>query len=210
MKIYIKYIFLIVVSVMLTTISSCSSRRMNKTIIEETSADKKNIDLKVDSSFTNTTNISSVNTNLIDKYKLHNDLLIEYTPTFDINGNLIPFHYTKEENGNKTNVSITGNAKVVSNSTQEKEQSYTKETTNYQSQIDALVKRNIILVSEINKIKNTKTKEVEVKPDYFKYIIWIGIGLFFLSAVIIAVIIYFRVTIGKYKKLLNTVIDNGT
>ena len=118
---HFKYVFLIVVSIMLTTIYSCaSSRRIDKNKITEQFADKRNISVVIDSTTTLTTNIGTSNFKLTDNTKYNDNLDIEYTPTFDKNGNLIPFHYSKEENGKKTNVNITGNAKVKSSSSNEK------------------------------------------------------------------------------------------
>ena len=118
---HFKYIFLIVVSVMLTTISSCaSSRRMDKNKTTEQLADKRNTSSTIDSTAISTTKIGTSNFKLTDNTKYNDNLDIEYTPTFDKNGNLIPFHYSKEENGKKTNVNITGNAKVKSSSSNEK------------------------------------------------------------------------------------------
>ena len=203
---HFKYIFLIVVSVMLTTISSCaSSRRMNKNKTTEQLADKRNTSTAVDSTTTSSTNIGTSNFKLTDNTKYNDNLDIEYTPTFDKNGNLIPFHYSKEENGKKTNVNITGNAKVKSSSSNEKINNTTKEEYNYKSDFEAVVKINKKLISEIETLKKTNTKEVKVAPDYLKYIILIGTGVLLLSGVILGIFIYFKSQINKYKSLLNTI-----
>ena len=203
---HFKYIFLIVVSVMLTTISSCaSSRRMNKNKTTEQLADKRNTSTAVDSTTTSTTNISTSNFKLTDNTKYNDNLDIEYTPTFDKNGNLIPFHYSKEEDGKKTNVNITGNAKVKSSSSNEKINNTTKEEYNYKSDFEAVVKINKKLVSEIETLKKTNNKEVKVAPDYLKYIILIGTGVLLLSGVILGIFIYFKAQINKYKSILNTI-----
>ena len=203
---HFKYIFLIVVSIMLTTISSCaSSRRMDKNKTTEQLADKKNTNVAVDSTTTSTTNIGTSNFKLTDNIKYNDNLDIEYTPTFDKNGNLIPFHYSKEEDGKKTNVNITGNAKVKSSSSNEKINNITKEEYNYKSDFEAVVKINKKLISEIETLKKVNNKEVKVSPDYLKYIILIGTGVFLLSGVILGIFIYFKAQINKYKSILNTI-----
>lgn len=203
---HFKYIFLIVVSVMLTTIYSCaSSRRMDKNKTTEKLADKRNTSVAVDSTTTSTTNIGTSNLKLTDNTKYNDNLDIEYTPTFDKNGNLIPFHYSKEENGKKTNVNITGNAKVKSSSSNEKINNTTKEEYNYKSDFEAVVKINKKLISEIETLKKVNNKEVKVSPDYLKYIILIGTGVLLLSGVILGIFIYFKSQINKYKSLLNTI-----
>ena len=203
---HFKYIFLIVVSVMLTTISSCaSSRRMDKNKTTEQLADKRNTSVVIDSTTTLTTNIGTSNFKLTDNTKYNDNLDIEYTPTFDKNGNLIPFHYSKEEDGKKTNVNITGNAKVKSSSSNEKVNTNTKEEYNYKADYEEVIKLNKKLISEIETLKKTNTKEVKVAPDYLKYIILIGAGVLLLSGVILGIFIYFKAQINKYKSILNTI-----
>ena len=203
---HFKYVFLIVVSVMLTTISSCaSSRRMDKNKTTEQLADKRNTSVVIDSTTTLTTNIGTSNFKLTDNTKYNDNLDIEYTPTFDKNGNLIPFHYSKEENGKKTNVNITGNAKVKSSSSNEKVNTNTKEEYNYKAEYEEVIKINKKLISEIETLKKTNTKEVKVAPDYLKYIILIGTGVLLLSGVILGIFIYFKAQINKYKSILNTI-----
>lgn len=203
---HFKCVFLIVVSVVLTTISSCaSSRRMDKNKTTEQLADKRNTSSTSDSTTISTTKIGTSNFKLIDNNKYNDNLDIEYTPTFDKNGNLIPFHYSKEENGKKTNVNITGNAKVKSSSSNEKINNTTKEEYNYKSDFEAVVKINKKLVSEIETLKKINNKEVKVSPDYLKYIILIGTGVLLLSGVILGIFIYFKAQINKYKSILNTI-----
>ena len=203
---HFKYLFLIVVSVMLTTISSCaSSRRMDKNKTTEQLADKRNTSVVIDSTTTLTTNIGTSNFKLTDNTKYNDNLDIEYTPTFDKNGNLIPFHYSKEEDGKKTNVNITGNAKVKSSSSNEKVNTNTKEEYNYKADYEEVIKLNKKLISEIETLKKTNTKEVKVAPDYLKYIILIGVGVLLLSGVILGIFIYFKSQINKYKSILNTI-----
>ena len=203
---HFKYIFLIVVSIVLTTISSCaSSRRIDKNKITEQFADKRNISVVSDSITTSITNTTTSNFKLTNNNKYNNNLDIEYTPTFDKNGNLIPFHYSKEENGKKTNVNITGNAKVKSSSSNEKINNTTKEEYNYKSDFEAVVKINKKLISEIETLKKINNKEVKVSPDYLKYIILIGTGVLLLSGVILGIFIYFKAQINKYKSILNTI-----
>ena len=203
---HFKYVFLIVVSIMLTTISSCaSSRRMDKNKTTEQLADKRNTSVVIDSTTTLTTNIGTSNFKLTDNTKYNDNLDIEYTPTFDKNGNLIPFHYSKEEDGKKTNVNITGNAKVKSSSSNEKVNTNTKEEYNYKADYEEVIKLNKKLISEIETLKKTNTKEVKVAPDYLKYIILIGVGVLLLSGVILGIFIYFKAQINKYKSILNTI-----
>lgn len=203
---HFKYVFLIVVSIMLTTISSCaSSRRMDKNKTTEQFADKRNTSVVIDSTTTLTTNIGTSNFKLTDNTKYNDNLDIEYTPTFDKNGNLIPFHYSKEEDGKKTNVNITGNAKVKSSSSNEKVNTNTKEEYNYKADYEEVIKINKKLISEIETLKKTNTKEVKVAPDYLKYIILIGTGVLLLSGVILGIFIYFKSQINKYKSILNTI-----
>lgn len=203
---HFKYVFLIVVSIMLTTISSCaSSRRMDKNKTTEQLADKRNTSVVIDSTTTLTTNIGTSNFKLTDNTKYNDNLDIEYTPTFDKNGNLIPFHYSKEEDGKKTNVNITGNAKVKSSSSNEKVNTNTKEEYNYKADYEEVIKINKKLISEIETLKKTNTKEVKVAPDYLKYIILIGVGVLLLSGVILGIFIYFKAQINKYKSILNTI-----
>ena len=203
---HFKYFFLIVVSIMLTTIYSCaSSRRMDKNKTTEQLADKRNTSVVIDSTTTLTTNIGTSNFKLTDNTKYNDNLDIEYTPTFDKNGNLIPFHYSKEEDGKKTNVNITGNAKVKSSSSNEKVNTNTKEEYNYKADYEEVIKINKKLISEIETLKKTNTKEVKVAPDYLKYIILIGTGVLLLSGVILGIFIYFKSQINKYKSILNTI-----
>ena len=203
---HFKYFFLIVVSIMLTTIYSCaSSRRMNKNKTTEQFADKRNTVSTFDSVTTSITNIDTSNFKLTNNNKYNDNLDIEYTPTFDKYGNLIPFHYSKEEDGKKTNVNIIGNAKVKSSSSNEKINNSTKEEYNYKSDFEAVIKINKKLVSEIETLKKTNTKEVKVAPDYLKYIISIGTVVLLLSGVISGIFIYFKSQINKYKSLLNTI-----
>ena len=203
---HFKYIFLIVVSIMLTTISSCaSSRRMDKNKTTEQLADKRNTKTVTDSTTISTTKIGTSTFKLTDNTKYNDNLDIEYTPTFDKNGNLIPFHYSKEEDGKKTNVNITGNAKVKSSSSNEKVNTNTKEEYNYKADYEEVIKINKKLISEIETLKKTNTKEVKVAPDYLKYIILIGTGVLLLSGVILGIFIYFKSQINKYKSILNTI-----
>ena len=203
---HFKYLFLIVVSIMLTTIYSCaSSRRIDKNKITEQFADKRKISVVSDSITTSITNTTTSNFKLTNNNKYNNNLDIEYIPTFDKYGNLIPFHYSKEEDGKKTNVNIIGNAKVKSSSSNEKINNSTKEEYNYKSEYEEVIKINKKLISEIETLKKTNTKEVKVAPDYLKYIILIGVGVLLLSGVILGIFIYFKSQINKYKSILNTI-----
>ena len=203
---HFKYLLLIVVSIMLTTIYSCaSSRNTNKNKNTEQFADKKNEKVVSDSTTTIKTNTETATYKSTNTNKTNYNLDIEYTPTFDKSGNLIPFHYSKEEDGKKTNINITGNAKVKSSSSDENINSNTKEEYNYKSKYEEVIKINKKLISEIETLKKTNTKEVKVAPDYLKYIILIGTGVLLLSGVILGIFIYFKAQINKYKSLLNTI-----
>ena len=199
---------LIVVSVILTTIS-CSSRRMEKSKIEESSAVKEREVVKVDSTSSSNKTIGTINTNTTDKYAYNDDLLIEYEPTFDANGILIPFRYTKTENGKTIDVNITGTGKVKSSTKQATEKIYIKEENIYQEQIDALVKSNKEQQLVIEKLLKKETKDAVSAPDYVKYFIWILIGFGLLAAIIIGLVIYFKATIGKYKNILKTLTNDS-
>ena len=174
-------------------------------VITEQFADKRNTSSTSDSTVISTTKIGTSNFKLTDNTKYNDNLDIEYTPTFDKNGNLIPFHYSKEEDGKKTNVNIIGNAKVKSSSSNEKINNSTKEEYNYKSEYEEVIKINKKLISEIETLKKTNTKEVKVAPDYLKYIILIGVGVLLLSGVILGIFIYFKSQINKYKSILNTI-----
>ena len=203
---HFKYLFLIVVSIMLTTIYSCaSSRRMDKNKTSEQFADKRNVVTSSDSLVSSNTKIGTSSFKLSNNNKYNDNLDIEYTPTFDKNGNLIPFHYSKEEDGKKTNVNIIGNAKVKSSSSNEKINNTVKEEINYKAEFEEVIKINKKLISKIETLKKTNTKEVKVAPDYLKYIILIGTGVLLLSGVILGIFIYFKSQINKYKSLLNTI-----
>ena len=203
---HFKYLLLIVVSIMLTTIYSCaSSRNTNKNKNTEQFADKKNEKVVSDSTTTIKTNTETATYKSTNTNKTNYNLDIEYTPTFDKSGNLIPFHYSKEEDGKKININITGNAKVKSSSSDENINSNTKEEYNYKSKYEEVIKINKKLISEIETLKKTNTKEVKVAPDYLKYIILIGTGVLLLSGVILGIFIYFKAQINKYKSLLNTI-----
>ena len=50
-----------------------------------------------------------------------------------------------------------------------------------------------------------KEKDVKVAPDYFKYILWLGIGILLLSGIIIFVIISILNFIYIYFKYINLI-----
>ena len=83
-------------------------------------------------------------------------------------------------------------------------------TVYYKEQLESLVKYVNTLESEVTILKQKESKQVKVAPDYFKYILWLGITILLLSGIVIFCIIYFRNTIGKYKKILNTFTNNDT
>lgn len=195
------YILVIVAGLMLATISACSSTKKFKTkdyvLSEEKTSKMENSSSSDSVHNTVSSSVYSVN----DKYNLANDLLIEYEPTFDSFGKLIPFSYVKEENGNKVAVKIEGSAKVVSNSRENKAKEIQETKIDYQAKFDSISKR----LSEVEAIANSKTivetKTVEVTPDYIKYLIWVGIGLGLLSAILAIAYFKLRSNINAIRKI---------
>lgn len=193
--IMIKKYILIVASVSLATIVSCSSVKKNKTITEVKE------DIKEVRENSTTTKEQSTN-NAVADYKMSAEkkrLEIGYEPTFDANGLLIPFSFKgKDANGNETTVDIKGSASVkyFTDSQVIDEVKYLKEEL---SKIkDSLSKSTIVKDSTIT----TKEKTKEVAPDYIKYIIWLGILILFLSGVILFLYFYFRSKIKAVTKLI--------
>lgn len=191
------------VSLTLTSISSCNTRTKVKSEVETKDAVKKNIDSNVEESTSSTTTINGTATKTVDDYAKTNNLSIEYNPLFDTLGNLIPFHYSKDINGQKTVVSIVGNGKVVDTTVEDVKKQEEVFKVDFKEATETLHKRIEVLEEEIIKLSSIKTKDVKVAPDYIKYFIWIVILIFVLAATIIGLYIYFKNTIGKYKKILN-------
>lgn len=200
----------IIVSILLTIMFSCSSVNKNKAILKEESAVKK--DIKSDSTKT----YKADSTSIIKGYSNHinsnyaNDIAIEYEATFDLQGNLIPFYYNNvDDKGNTTSVTISGPGKVI-NTIKEKVDTETVEEVNeLQIKYDKVVNVVKTLQEEIDSYKRAETKDKTVAPDYLKYIIWLGIAGVLLTAIIIGLSIYFKVTLGKYKSLLNTLSNDS-
>ena len=199
---YIKFFQLMVVSLLLTTFYNCNSTKKAKFKSEETIAVKKDSTSSINTNTSINTTVLNTTTKTVDSYNKDNDLSIEYNPLFDTLGNLIPFTYNKEVNGQKTSINITGNAKVIDNTKEKviKENTVTKEE--YIKTIDSLSNKIDKLEYSLNQVKKLDTKKTDKATDYIKYIIWLGIAISFLTAIIIALFIYFKTTIGKYKKLL--------
>ena len=153
------------------------------------------------SNSTNTTIFGST-TKTVDDYAKNNNLSIEYNPMFDTSGTLIPFHYSKDINGQKTTVNIIGNAKVTDITNEIVKKSEEVVTTEFKKTTDSLNARIDALEYKLTQESKTVITDVKVAPDYLKYIIWLAVLIFLLAASIIGVVIYFKATIGKYKKLL--------
>lgn len=181
----LKKIYLIVASVSLATIVSCSSIRKSKSLteIKENTTKTSNSNTSTNENVTNNVTGSS-------NYKTEKQgLQIEYEPTFDSNGKLIPFSFKgTSTNGTQTSVDITGNGKVkfftesqVENMVNTLQEAYTKKLDSVNSKIDKVD-------SSIEIKEKTKT----VAPDYLKYIIGLGTFIVLLSAVIIFMYFYFK------------------
>lgn len=180
-----KILISIVVSFFLTTIVACSSVKKTKVQESEKFAVKEEVNTSTSLEETTSKEISIfANTNI-----KRDNLQIEYLPEFDAEGKLIPFSFHKKDsNGNQTNVSITGNAKVkyfteheVSNIVQATKEENAKRLT---------VMENRILELESKLDKQSKIKQVY--PDYIKYIIWLGIGFLLLTGIIITLYFYIK------------------
>lgn len=186
MNIQIKNLFnIIVVSIFLTTIIACNSVKKTKTTSQE-QIDKTE---KVESVVKETEKIDK-ETIVSTTGKITKDnLTIDYEPKFDTFGNLIPFSFQKKDyQGNETNVNIKGNGKVTYNTVTELKD--IKETTKSVTNKELNRLENTIKSLEQKIIKLEKNKAV--KPDYFKYIIWVGIGFLLLAGAIIGVYFYIR------------------
>lgn len=194
MKNIINYIFLIVVSLILTTIASCSSVKKNKTVtkIEEQIKEKSNTDIKsnVDSTYTK----SDFKITSAEK----EGLVIDYQPIFK-DGVLVPFSFVKKDvDGRETNISITGNATVKYFTESQVDNMINNLQEQFSKEIDSVA--NINKNIDYSLIK--KDKDKEVKPDYIKYIIWFAVIIILLSAVILIVYFYFRSQIKSLTKFL--------
>ena len=199
---HIRLFSLLVVSLMLTTFISCTSRTKIKKTNESTSAVKKDSIASTNSSNSTNTTIFGTTTKTVDDYAKNNNLSIEYNPMFDTSGVLIPFHYSKDINGQKTTVNIMGNAKVTDITNEIVKKSEEVVTTEFKKTTDSLNARIDELEYKLTQESKTVITDVKVAPDYLKYIIWLVVLIFLLAASIIGVVIYFKATIGKYKKLL--------
>ena len=199
---HIRLFSLLVVSLMLTTFISCTSRTKIKKTNESASAVKKDSIASTNSSNSTNTTIFGTTTKTVDDYAKNNNLSIEYNPMFDTSGVLIPFHYSKDINGQKTTVNIIGNAKVTDITNEIVKKSEEVVTTEFKKTTDSLNARIDALEYKLTQESKTVITDVKVAPDYLKYIIWLAVLIFLLAASIIGVVIYFKATIGKYKKLL--------
>ena len=199
---HIRLFSLLVVSLMLTTFISCTSRTKIKKTNESASAVKKDSIASTNSSNSTNTTIFGTTTKTVDDYAKNNNLSIEYNPMFDTSGVLIPFHYSKDINGQKTTVNIMGNAKVTDITNEIVKKSEEVVTTEFKKTTDSLNARIDALEYKLTQESKTVITDVKVAPDYLKYIIWLAVLIFLLAASIIGVVIYFKATIGKYKKLL--------
>lgn len=190
-----KKIYLIVASVSLATIVSCSSVRKTKTSseVKENTTIKTDTNTKVDESVTNTV----TNTGKLDIRK--EGLGIEYNPSFDSEGKMVPFVFEKvNKDGTKTTINITGNATVKYFSEDQVEDMVNVLNESYNKKLDSAVSK----VDKKNSIITTNTKEKTKSPDYLKYLIGIVITLILFSAIIIIMYLYFKKKIVNITKLI--------
>lgn len=192
-----------VVGLILITFSACSSRTKHKESNEKTIAVKEHTNTDTSSNTSSNTSVSNTTTKTVEDYAKTNDLNIEYNPILDTNGNYIPFIYSKDINGQKTNVSITGPGRVIDTNKEVTNNKKEEDKSEYLEQVNKLEEQISNLQYQLDSQEKSKSTTLDVKPDYFKYLIWIVIGLLFLTAVVAGVVIYVKITIGKYKKLLN-------
>lgn len=194
---------MIVVSLVLATIIACNSVKKSKSSYKEVIADKRT---EQSSSLTASHKDSTLTTKETKDVstKLYSNVLgIEYTPIFDQVGNLIPFHYDKEDsNGNVTKVNIVGPGKVINTITNKDERIVSEilaERRIRWQKVDSILNDLQVQVdTTVEKVESTKT----VAPDYLKYIIWMGFSITVLAIIIVLIIAYFRIQIKNIKKLL--------
>ena len=194
---------MIVVSVMLTTIIGCSSTKKVKHSVKEVIADKRT---EQTSSLTANHGDSSSLTN--STYKgtdklFSNTIGIEYNPTFDQYGKVIPFHYeAKDAKGNNTSVSIVGPAKVINTIIDRNEETFNEILEQRKvkwHKVDSLINT---LQLQVDTTRELVEKDKVTAPDYLKYIIWMGFSITVLAIIIVLIIAYFRIQIKNIKKLL--------
>lgn len=184
MKIY-KILTTIVVSFILTTIVACSS--VKKTKIQEKETIKSNQVETSSKAIEETSKVEKINSTNTNIQK--DNLSIEYLPEFDSSGKLVPFSFNKKDNnGNETNVNITGNAKVkyftekqVSNIVESTKEETSKKITELENK-----------VSKLESIVNKLSKQKQVYPDYVKYMVWILAGLLVLTGSIFVLYLYIK------------------
>lgn len=181
----LKKLYLIVASVSLATIISCSSVRKSKTLteIKENTTKTSNSNTSTNENITN--NISGSSNYKAEKQGLQ----IEYEPTFDANGKLIPFSFKGiTPNGTQTSVDITGSGKVkfftesqVENMVNTLQEAYAKKLDSVNNKID-----------KVDSSIDIKEKNKTVSPDYLKYIIGLATFIILLSAGLIFMYFYFK------------------
>lgn len=194
---------MIVVSVMLTTIIGCSSTKKVKHSVKEVIADKRT---EQTSSLTANHGDSSSLTN--STYKgtdklFSNTIGIQYNPTFDQYGKVIPFHYeAKDAKGNNTSVSIVGPAKVINTIIDRNEETFEEILQQRKikwNKVDSLINTLELKIDNTRKLVET---EKTVAPDYLKYLIWMGFSLLVLAIILVVTFIYFKSQITKLKNLI--------
>jgi cytochrome bd-type quinol oxidase subunit 1 len=191
----LKKIYLIVVSVSLATIVSCSSVRKTKTL-SEVKENTTKISESTNSVKENVTNNVTGSSNVKAEKQ---GLQIEYEPTFDADGKLIPFSFKgTSANGTQTSVDITGNGKVKYFTESQVENMVNTLQEAYGRQLDSIGNKTDKVVSDIT----IKEKNKTVAPDYFKFIIILGVLLLLFSAGLVVMYFYFKKKILNITKLI--------
>ena len=193
----------ILLVILLLLATGCRSVKKSRTYTENISADKKTTDstfLSAKSSDTSeyTNAVSNINSKLYS-----NTLGIEYTPTFDTSGNLLPFNYSAVDGkGNKTQVNIVGPGKVINTIIDRDEEtlsSIMEQRRVRWKEVDSILAK---LETQIDHTSSTLEETKSVAPDYLKYIIWMGAGMVMLLLLLLGLYLYFKSTIGKLKALI--------
>lgn len=197
------FIKIIVVSFILTTIIACSSVRKSKHTIKEAVSETK-VEQSSSLSANHGDTSSSVTglTKASDKL-FNNTLGIEYNPTFDQYGQVIPFHYeAKDAKGNNTSVSIVGPAKVINTIIDRNEETFNEILEQRKvkwNKVDSLINT---LQLQVNSTRELVETEKTKAPDYLKYIIWMGFSILVLGIIIVVGFLYFKSQITKFKNLI--------
>lgn len=191
----LRKIIKIVASVSLATIVSCSSVKKTITSIKEVEESVKlsnaNI-LVTDNVVTSSSGISNIKAE-------RKNVLIEYSPEYDLSGNLIPFSLnSKDSNGNETSVNIQGNAKVRYFTEGQVEDMVNSMQTGYSKQLDSVNSK----VDKVDSKITIDTKDKTKAPDYLKYIIGLLVFITLLFGGIVILYFYFKKKILNITKLI--------